>query len=86
MEHGDEAGGLSGAPVRDKSTHTVKVLAQELAGRMPIIAAGGITEGKYAAEKIAAGASLVQLYSGFIYKGPALIRESVDAISALARK
>ena len=86
MEHGDEAGGLSGAPVRDKSTHTVKVLAQELAGRMPIIAAGGITEGKYAAEKIAAGASLVQLYSGFIYKGPALIRESVDAISALVRK
>jgi len=85
MEHGDEAGGLSGAPVREKSTHTVKVLAGELAGRMPIIAAGGITEGKHAAEKIAAGASLVQIYSGFIYKGPALIRESVDAISALAR-
>ena len=56
-----------------------------MAGRMPIIAAGGITEGKHAAEKIAAGASLVQIYSGFIYKGPALIRESVDAISALAR-
>ena len=86
MEHGDEAGGLSGAPVREKSTHTVKVLAAELAGRMPIIAAGGITEGKHAAEKIAAGASLVQIYSGFIYKGPALIRESVDAISALGRK
>ena len=83
MEHGDEAGGLSGAPVRDKSTHTVKVLAAELAGRLPIIAVGGITEGKHAAEKIAAGASLVQLYSGFIYKGPALIRESVDAIAAL---
>ena len=85
MEHGDEAGGLSGAPVREKSTHTVSVLAGELAGRMPIIAAGGITEGKHAAEKITAGASLVQIYSGFIYKGPALIRESVDAISALAR-
>ena len=85
MEHGDEAGGLSGAPVREKSTHTVSVLAGELAGRMPIIAAGGITEGKHAAEKIAAGASLVQIYSGFIYKGPALIRESVDAISALPR-
>jgi len=83
MEHGDEAGGLSGAPVRDKSTHTVKVLAAELAGRLPIIAVGGITEGKHAAEKIAAGASLVQIYSGFIYKGPALIRESVDAIAAL---
>jgi dihydroorotate dehydrogenase len=83
MEHGDEAGGLSGAPVRDKSTHTVKVLASELGGRLPIIAAGGITEGRHAAEKISAGASLVQIYSGFIYKGPALIRESVDAIAAL---
>lgn len=86
LAHGDEAGGLSGAPVLEKSTHTVKVLAAELAGRLPIIAAGGITEGKHAAEKIAAGASLVQIYSGFIYKGPALIRESVDAISALPRK
>ncbi|WP_434572940.1 quinone-dependent dihydroorotate dehydrogenase [Pseudomonas sp. Z3-8] len=83
LEHGDEAGGLSGAPVRDKSTHTVKVLAGELAGRLPIIAAGGITEGRHAAEKITAGASLVQVYSGFIYKGPTLIRESVDAIAAL---
>ena len=83
VEHADEAGGLSGAPLRDKSTHTVKVLAAELAGRLPIIAAGGITEGKHAAEKISAGASLVQIYSGFIYKGPALIRESVDAIAAL---
>jgi len=85
VAHGDEAGGLSGAPVREKSTHIVKVLAGELAGRMPIIAVGGITEGKHAAEKIAAGASLVQLYSGFIYKGPALIREAVDAIAALPR-
>ncbi|MNN76824.1 Dihydroorotate dehydrogenase [compost metagenome] len=86
MEFGDEAGGLSGAPVRDKSTHTVKVLAAELAGRLPIIAVGGITEGKHAAEKIAAGASLVQLYSGFIYKGPALIRESVDVIAAMRQR
>ncbi|MHA6494431.1 quinone-dependent dihydroorotate dehydrogenase [Pseudomonas borbori] len=85
LECADEAGGLSGAPVRDKSTHIVKVLAGELAGRLPIIAAGGITEGKHAAEKIAAGASLVQIYSGFIYKGPALIREAVDAIAGLPR-
>ncbi len=74
---------MSGAPVRDKSTHTVKVLAGELGGRLPIIAVGGITEGRHAAEKIAAGASLVQVYSGFIYKGPALIRAAVDAIAAL---
>ncbi len=86
LPHGDEAGGLSGAPVREKSTHTVKVLAGELGGRLPIIAAGGITEGAHAAEKIAAGASLVQIYSGFIYKGPALIREAVDAIAALPRR
>lgn len=86
LEWGDEAGGLSGAPVRDKSTHIVRVLAGELKGRLPIIAVGGITEGKHAAEKIAAGASLVQIYSGFIYKGPALIREAVDAIAALPQK
>ncbi|WPO98525.1 quinone-dependent dihydroorotate dehydrogenase [Pseudomonas sp. HR96] len=83
LTHGEEAGGLSGAPVLAQSTHIVKVLAGELGGRLPIIAAGGITEGRHAAEKIAAGASLVQIYSGFIYKGPALIREAVDAIAAL---
>lgn len=80
--HADEAGGLSGAPVREKSTHTVKVLAGELGGRLPIIAAGGVCSGADAAEKIAAGASLVQIYSGFIYQGPALIHECVDAIAA----
>ena len=85
LPHGDEAGGLSGAPVRDKSTHTVKVLAGELGGRLPIIAVGGVTEGRHAAEKIEAGASLVQVYSGFIYRGPALIREAVDAIAALPK-
>ncbi|QEY62308.1 quinone-dependent dihydroorotate dehydrogenase [Metapseudomonas lalkuanensis] len=85
LPHGDEAGGLSGAPVREKSTNTVKVLAAELGGRLPIIAVGGITEGRHAAEKIAAGASLVQIYSGFIYKGPALIREAVDAIAGLQK-
>ncbi|NLY12681.1 MAG: quinone-dependent dihydroorotate dehydrogenase [Gammaproteobacteria bacterium] len=82
MQHADESGGLSGAPVREQSTHVVRILAETLAGRLPIIAAGGITEGQHAAEKIQAGASLVQVYSGFIYKGPKLIRESVDAIAA----
>ena len=83
LRDADQAGGLSGAPVLEQSTHVVRVLAAELAGRLPIIAAGGITEGRHAAEKIAAGASLVQIYSGFIYRGPALISESVDAIAAL---
>lgn len=85
LQYADEAGGLSGAPVRDKSTHTVRVLAGELQGRLPIIAVGGITEGQHAADKIAAGASLVQIYSGFIYQGPVLIRQAVDAIAALPR-
>ncbi|MBA1275193.1 quinone-dependent dihydroorotate dehydrogenase [Stutzerimonas azotifigens] len=81
LAHADEAGGLSGAPVREKSTHSVKVLAQALGGRLPIIAAGGILEGRHAAQKIEAGASLVQIYTGFIYRGPTLIREAVDAIA-----
>ncbi|MDY7220375.1 quinone-dependent dihydroorotate dehydrogenase [Denitrificimonas sp. JX-1] len=83
MLHADESGGLSGAPVREQSTHVVRVLAEILQGRLPIIAVGGITDGRHAAEKIAAGASLVQVYSGFIYNGPKLIRESVDAIAGL---
>ena len=83
MRYADEDGGLSGAPVRDKSTHVIKVLAGELGGRLPIIGVGGIVEGADAAEKIAAGASLVQFLSGFVYQGPALIRASVDAIAAL---
>jgi len=83
MRYADEAGGLSGTPVREQSTHVVKVLAAHLNGRLPIIAVGGISSGEHAAEKIAAGASLVQIYSGFIYQGPALIRESVDAIASI---
>lgn len=84
LPHASEAGGLSGAPVNDKSTHAIEVLASELSGRLPIIAVGGITQGADAAAKIAAGASLVQLYTGFIYQGPGLIRRSIDAIAALS--
>jgi dihydroorotate dehydrogenase len=71
----NEAGGLSGAPVKNQSTHVVKGLAAELGGKLPIIAAGGILSGVDAQEKIKAGASLVQLYSGLIYRGPILISE-----------
>lgn len=74
-KHGNEAGGLSGAPVKDSSTAVVKGLAAELNGKLPIIAAGGILCGSDAKEKIAAGASLVQIYSGLIYKGTGLIEE-----------
>jgi dihydroorotate dehydrogenase len=70
-----EAGGLSGAPVKEKSTHVVALLAQVLKGELPIIAAGGILTVADAHEKLVAGASLVQIYSGLIYQGPQLIAD-----------
>ncbi len=78
-----QAGGLSGAPVRKLSTQVIRQLASTLAGRLPIIGVGGISDGASAAEKIEAGASLVQIYSGFIYRGPALIAEAAQAIADL---
>ncbi|MCB5185170.1 quinone-dependent dihydroorotate dehydrogenase [Methylobacillus gramineus] len=75
MPHAEEAGGLSGAPVRDRSTAVIKALARQLAGALPIIGVGGILSGHDAADKLTAGASLVQLYSGLVYRGPALIDE-----------
>jgi len=82
--HNNEAGGLSGAPVKEKSTHVVRVLAEHFQGSMPIIGVGGIMSAGDALEKIEAGASLVQIYTGFIYEGPKLISEAASAISALA--
>jgi dihydroorotate dehydrogenase len=79
-EFAKEAGGLSGAPVRNLSTRAIQILARELDGALPIIGAGGITEGFDAVEKIEAGASLVQVYTGFIYRGPKLITEAAEAI------
>lgn len=82
-EFADEAGGLSGAPVEDLSTETITRLAEALDGKMPIIGVGGICDGEGAAEKMKAGSQLVQVYSGFIYRGPELISECNDAIAAL---
>ncbi len=76
----EEAGGLSGAPLSDKSTEVIRLLAGELSGKLPIIGVGGIMDAQTAADKIKAGASLVQIYSGFIYKGPELIREAAEAV------
>lgn len=78
--HGNESGGLSGAPVKDSSTRVVKSLAAELNGKLPIIAAGGILRNSDAQEKLAAGASLVQIYSGLIYQGPQLIEEILSQL------
>ncbi|WP_298446842.1 quinone-dependent dihydroorotate dehydrogenase [uncultured Marinobacter sp.] len=81
--YGAEAGGLSGAPVREASLRVIKGLYAELGDELPIIGVGGITDGQSAAEKIRAGAKLVQLYTGFIYRGPELIGETVEAIRKL---
>jgi dihydroorotate dehydrogenase len=75
LTHAEEKGGLSGAPVRNQSTLVIQQLAKQLQGALPIIGVGGISSGADAVEKMAAGASLVQIYSGLIYKGPALIRD-----------
>jgi len=81
MPNATETGGLSGAPVFRKSTDVLKKLSTALAGELPIIGVGGIMGGEDAAEKIRAGASLVQFYSGFIYHGPDLVSEVADTLA-----
>ncbi len=91
LRHGAESGGLSGVPLREKSTAVIRQLAAELQacaeqGRgsaLPIIGVGGILSGADAAEKIHAGAALVQIYSGLIYRGPALVGEACAAIRSV---
>ena len=80
LAHGDEAGGLSGQPLTEKSTEVIRLLANALDGKMPIIGVGGIQSAADAKAKLAAGASLVQVYTGFIYKGPKLIKDIVNAL------
>jgi dihydroorotate dehydrogenase len=80
LPHAEEAGGLSGAPLRRKSTAVIKQLALALGKDVPIIGVGGIMQGLDAVEKIKAGASLVQLYSGLVYRGPALVWETRRAL------
>ncbi len=80
LPHGDEAGGLSGAPVFAKSTACLAAFAEALKGQIPLIGVGGILSGQDALAKKNAGASLVQVYSGLIYTGPNLIKDCVDAL------
>jgi len=84
--HAEEPGGLSGTPLRARATRVVGALAATLKGAIPIIGVGGIVSGADAAEKIAAGAALVQLYTGIVYRGPALVREAVAAIAPHAER
>lgn len=81
-----EAGGVSGVPVKEMSTQVVHTLATHLQGELPIIGVGGIASGEDAIEKLQAGASLVQIYSGFIYQGPDLIREAILHTSGFLRE
>jgi len=81
MPNAEQAGGLSGAPVLALSTAVICKLAAALGGEVPIVGVGGIMNGDDAAAKIAAGASLVQFYTGFIYRGPELVAEAAAAIA-----
>ena len=78
--HADEVGGLSGAPLMARSTAVLRMLRTRLPEHIPVIGVGGILHGADAATKQAAGATLVQTYSGLVYRGPALISECVDAL------
>ncbi|GAA0889079.1 quinone-dependent dihydroorotate dehydrogenase [Rhodanobacter soli] len=78
--HGNEVGGLSGKPLFDRSTAVLSGMHRRLQGRIPLVGVGGILDGSDAAEKMEMGASLVQLYSGLIYRGPQLVAECVNEI------
>ena len=82
LPHAEQAGGLSGAPIRDRATGVLRMFADALRGEATLVGAGGILAASDAGEKIAAGASLVQLYTGLIYRGPDLVCECVSAFRA----
>ena len=80
LPHGNEAGGLSGAPLTTQAQAVTAQLAAKLAGAVPVIGVGGIMNGDDAAQRISAGAALVQLYTGLVFAGPALVGDCVNAI------
>ncbi|MBX3647563.1 MAG: quinone-dependent dihydroorotate dehydrogenase [Rhodocyclaceae bacterium] len=79
LAHADEAGGLSGRPVFEKSTTVLGALSRCLGNEIPLIGVGGVMDGKTARAKLEAGAQLVQVYTGLIYRGPALVKEAIAA-------
>jgi len=85
LPHGDEAGGLSGAPVREASNQVVRQLRSALGPAFPIIGVGGILSAADAVAKIEAGADVVQIYTGLIYQGPALVRQVALALKSIKK-
>ena len=85
LPHAEEAGGLSGAPVFEASNRVIAQLRAALGSGFPIIGVGGIMSGDDAVAKMRAGADLVQVYTGLIYRGPALVGEVARALKAAAR-
>ncbi|HER19782.1 MAG TPA: quinone-dependent dihydroorotate dehydrogenase, partial [Chromatiales bacterium] len=85
LPQADEAGGLSGPPLRVRSTEVIAALRERLPEGFPIIGVGGIDSGEAALEKIHAGADLVQIYTGLIYGGPQLVRDVARALAADSR-
>jgi len=83
LPHGEEAGGLSGAPVFEASNRVIRALRAQLGSHYPIIGVGGVMSGADARAKREAGADLVQIYTGFIYRGPPLITEAAQALKAM---
>jgi dihydroorotate dehydrogenase len=79
LEHGAEQGGLSGQPLTERSTEVIRLFHERLGTQIPIIGVGGIMSAQDALSKLQAGAALVQIYTGFIYAGPPLIKACVQA-------
>ncbi|MCX8116195.1 MAG: quinone-dependent dihydroorotate dehydrogenase, partial [Burkholderiaceae bacterium] len=80
VPHAEEAGGLSGRPVAEASNRVIAALRRRLGAGFPIIGVGGVMDADGARAKLAAGADLVQLYTGLIYRGPALVTEVARAL------
>jgi dihydroorotate dehydrogenase len=83
MRHAEETGGLSGAPVLEASNQVIRQLRAALGSRFPIIGVGGVMSAEDAVSKIRAGADVVQIYTGLIYEGPALVVKAAEAIKAM---
>jgi dihydroorotate dehydrogenase len=84
LPHAEESGGLSGRPLAPLASTVLAALSEALAGEIPIIAVGGIMSGEDARARLLAGASLVQLYTGLVYRGPSLVAEVAEALATTA--